>query len=700
MELAIVFSVLKVLITMVLLFRPKRMTLRVLNYPKSSKEQIAKLPYAGCPEHIRKEIRLFNRMRVVMPGVKGIPNLFIKYLGRLYDDPRYLPCFHDAYQRVIYLAAATNLSNLINDDLAKRQLQKNMLYTFVAKNLVKKEVSTRRISDRKFFPYPQMLFHYMNGKVIERDQAVRCFSPSYVTYSDGTRHYVDKELPIECFEVKKSSFTIDIGVDKFACKVTHTADTLYVISEQGSRAIYCPDVKTFGTNLAGSGEGLKVNVTLSTEGKVFVVRGETKQELIAIVSQIRNDNNQIVYLLNEQEKETNFRISKILHSAHLSRFITGEKLQSRFLATQKLIPTLRYKTLVYTLESPSDFFFVIDNFELFARIAETRTNINIVFLYSSLYENMQNLIDAFSDREEAKQLIESGIFIFFIDKAKVSQDIVYYLARMAKSKKQQLISISKPISTNKNIIIEHEVSKSFPVKHSLFLINNAKKSQRTVIHFPIVFESPVYAAKKDGRITVLTASGNSSTYRLPSGAEAITIAGKMSEHDVVTDKILVQIETSLEGHQEKSYEIIKNDGVMGVKQRREAFIGALENIKVSGSPIGEIVARQVIPESDPAFMDGLKLAIRNLDEALFYACFAGREQITEEVYNFILQKIIGLKLAKGKINVQPQIVLTGDFELSFTYKAKPYKFFVRKHKSGFAIKHNEQEFTNFLQVSV
>jgi len=535
------------------------------------------------------------------------------------------------------------------------------------------------------------MFNFLAGQGFAKVAHEGTFSPSYTTHN-RVKNYVDRVLPAECYEVMSGEvFTLPLDIEKLSVKVTHTADTLYVVGEHESRAIYAPNAKGFGTNLAGAGDNL--DVTINGAHKIFIAHGATKQDLVGVIKQIRKQSDNLNYLLTEDEKERHHKISGLLQSSHLSRFITGEKLQERFLATQKLIPTLRYSTLVYNIDKPEDFFRVVDNFDLFSDISRTKTNMNVVFLYSSLIENMQTLIDAFASREDARCLIESGIFIFFIDKVHASQDVVYYLSRMSKSKAGSRFATKQsiPTSTNKSILIEHEVSKSFPIKHSLFLINNSKNCERTVIGFPINFDNPVVVSKKDGKLLAAN-----STYKLPNGAEVITMCGKLKDLEVVTDKVLIQIKAQLEGYQEKKFEIIKNEGAVSLKERRNAFVGALENIKITP----QFFPNKISSEKDNALLDGIKLAVKNLDQSLFSAALAGRDKISEEIYNYILQKIIGIKLTKGKITVTPLIHLTGEFELGFTYMENPYSFKIRKNNSGFAIKHNDQEYNNFLQVSV
>ena len=762
MELAIVLSAFKLVIT-ILILRSRKITLGILNKRLGSHERIARLPVSKLSPKIRKEVRIFNRMRIVCPTTSRIPNQFISYMAALYENPRYVPQFIDAYERVIYLASATTLRDLVQDDFMKKQLEKNALYAFVARNFVKREVSKARLSKsgRIFSAYYQSLFHFLAGERMAKVSDKGRFFPSY-TIADGAKNYVDRYLPVECFEVNGNIFKHELELEKLSCKVTHTSDCIYVVGDGVAIAIYCPNVKSFGTNLAGCGENIEIVVNLGeqkqkfpswTRGagrnvnrriinrrdarvsradgvcdklsssivdsshtpplagypsslrgeldrKVFLVYGATKQETISTVHEIKARGNNLNYLLSREEQERHQKIANILQKAHIARFVTGEKLQQRFLETQRIVPTLRYPTLVYTLNAPSDFFFVVDNFDLFFEIARTKTNINIVFLYSSLHENMQNMIDAFSNREEARHLIERGIFIFFVDKATVSQDVVYYLTRMSKAKSKRMTFPITPTVANKNIIVEYEISKSFPVKHSCFLLNNSKNAQRATLQFPLDFEKPVFILKKDNRLHVTTPHGNESLYTLPNGAEVLTPSGKLKEAEVVADKIVVLVKTSLEGHQEKPIEIIKNEGVMSVKERRQAFLGSLENIKVkSSNALGGILARPVCSEED-CVLDGIKLAVKNLDEGLFYACFAGRDKISETVYAYILRKVIGIKLARGKISVAPIVAITGEFELSFQYKGTPFNFNIRMHKGGFAVKHNGQEYNNFLQVSV
>ena len=410
--------------------------------------RLKKLKYRNFPDNIfqkiNREIAIFNKMKIVLPSTKGLPNLYIKWLGRLHVNPYERANSADPIEKLMYLYAACVLFGKTSDEFRKRQYFKDILYAFGTKKVVNKVIAfglkPLKISNRKLFAIRQPMFKFLQTKFVVREENLR-FANSYAIKTVGAaqiKNYVGTihgtKYSVECFEVDgKYRFTHDFASDKFKSTFSHTSDTFYCTFRNKAVAVVVqgqPRVN-FETNLADKDPNLLLFINVKERAKIFVLESDTKVNVMRLISKLKGTDGKVDYLQAPEQIAQTREIEELAEKAYLSRFVTGEKLKNRQLAAQRLVPTIHIPTLVFDVTDGGELFAAIDFFGHFRAMAAAGMNINVVILYSSQNDVVREFIGAFTSRREAAELVAAGVFLFFIDKIKASNDAVYYLSKMA-----------------------------------------------------------------------------------------------------------------------------------------------------------------------------------------------------------------------------------------------------------------------------
>jgi len=611
---------------------------------------------------INHEIKIFNKLKI---------RHRTNHLDILIKNPNYIER-GDGIEKLFYVVACANLYRFRGNDLCL----KNVLYTFARTKI--KSLRKAKFSKNRYFTYKQVKYKYLNQKIVgEQDFEIgqelkRRNAGNNVTYynDDVTiKNYVDKKLPIDIYEITgRINFTYKIGDDKMQYDISHTADTLYVTGHDYI-AFYVDGRAEFSTTMAGKGDELKI--TIKTENaKIHIIRAKTKKEIISL------KNKEINYQTDFAED-----IEASCNTAMNSHFVTGENLREKFVETQKIIPTLFLPTLVFKIQSTDSFFEIIDRFPIYKKIAECNQNINLVFLYSSQNHEVREIINAFIDRNEAKGLIDIGVFIFFVDTMTASNSVVNLLTLMGECKPKKVVKCSALMHVNN----------TFPVTYKYFVRNDSTRQKKMKVNvvFPL---GGLAVVKKQGNVLAV--------HELKSYAKPYTlkIPFACNINEMICREISLQTDATFAPHEEKEYRIIKNDGVVGRNEKKQMFIGSIEQLSVSATD--SRLARLVdLPVSDGTCknLDLIKRIVSNFDKELF---FKVATEMTIDLWTFVIEKIIGIKLVRGRVQLMPCIQITGDFELNFVYNGKPYNFSVKQKNQGFTINYGEKQFKNFASVEV
>ena len=546
------------------------------------------------------EIGFARKLKLNVPSEKGVPKLYIEYLGKLYVNSKFIPKFESAIERLFYLYAVMNLYTRINSlpdtDLSRRQLIKNAMFVFVTGQLRKKGTRFKKIIAKRFYPSRQNLYKVLSGKsvskVIIRNSApsfkvlankdiinFSCvFQNSYSNYHGKeftVRNYIDTQLPVECYEIKTNcneyKFVLETRKDKMKFSYSQTNDTFFYVCNATKKAhaifVMC-DKKEFGTSLAKRRtSNLEIHLGLSGYAKVFVITGESKQETISVIQQIRDNGGRLDYLLNKDEITKCNCVSKLLEQSYYGRYFFGEDLRKKFLATCKIIPTLHLPTYTYIVESQEDFFDIVDSFPNFKRLADIGISFNIIILYSQQNDIVREIVSAFMNTDEVRILIENGVFVFFVDRITANSDIVYYLCKMneGQNKLTHLNNLQHPISSNPRVLVSSQISGN---TLSIFLNNKSNKEAETSVFIPInlgreiensLFTMPCVVSRNGSKLKILSQkTGHSYTLKLPNSVLVYdNLSRIIEEHEHSCSIVILKLEAKIKAYGEKIIEIKK-----------------------------------------------------------------------------------------------------------------------------------------------
>jgi len=713
MQIAVLLSMILILVFWITrACRPRLMGFACLRAGGVAKDKIVKIERKlgngidSISQNFLREIRIFNKMRLVMPCRHGAPVMYSQFLGRLVLDPRWVVRSKDGIARLLYMCAAVNLYANLDDELVRRQLLKNCLYVFGSRDNIKK---TRKVthSQRKFHTHRQPRFKYIGGQFILARN--RIDKPSY-TFYNSRKHFADKLMPVQCFECKGlgGKFTHFVSRDKFAYNLTHTSDTFYAVGEGKAVGLYVPNKVAFGSSICEKTNDLNIYATTDS-GRYYIIHGKSKQEITGIVGEIKRKRGQLDYLLTTDEAREIAQVETLFAQGWASRFVRGDGLKDKYTTACKYVPTLYLPTLVYSIDQPDDFFAVVDNFPIFKKIAATGNSINVVFMYSSMRDDIHEIIKTFADKQEAKSLISSGVFLFFIDRVKAMDKAVNYLSLMSQVPKKSKIRAKK---NNKKVETTTHIGTSFPLTHTTYVRNTVKSMQTAHIRIPlnvghelhgIQVPMPSICRRVGGNLHVTNVkTGRSASYKLPIGATVIDEFGRVIEDiEIACECVFVTCAVKLAPFEEKVFKIIKGEGGLSRTERKQTFLGNLENIQIKGDArLQRLFTLGLTDTTDEKLTTSLKEAIRDFNPSVFFDLLGCCDLLASDIYALVIERVVGIKLLRGKIQLAPCVAITGNFELCFTYKGTPYNFAVKSKGSGFIVNYGDTEYKNFLQVAV
>jgi len=552
-----------------------------------------------------KEISFARRLKFDIPCERGMPKKYIEYLGKLYINPKYVPTFTSGIERLLYLYAVMNLYTMRGkgrrDEFSKRQLLKNASVVFVISQIRKRETRIKKIVSQRLYTTNQPLYKIMSGKNLSKivvknscpnfniilDKKNINLRPiimsSYINYiSDNisVRHYVDKILPVECYEIKSNSedikFVFKTNKDKMNFSYSQTSDTFFYISnckEKAQAILVLSDKKEFGSSLARrSVKELEVYVDIGGNAKIFVLNASCKPELMTLVQKIRDMGGKLDYLLATKEIISNKSLEKIVENSYNSRYLSGENLRAKYLTTTKNIPTLHLPTHIHIIESQQDFFEIGDGFDKFKKLAQLGVSFNIAVIYSSQNDIVKQIIDAFMNTKDARDLIECGVFLFFIDKITVHSDVVYYLCKMYES--QNLLAMKPnfpnyPMCSNPKFLAS---SQSCGNTLSVFINNKSNREQSSEVFVPLhvgrgvhdsLFVTPCVVSRTGAKLKIAPLrNAHAYTIKLPIGCVVYDnfgniIQDKGGEH--MGDRVILKFTTKVKAYGEKVIDIKKEN---------------------------------------------------------------------------------------------------------------------------------------------
>ena len=456
---AVVFAVFVTLFTFWILF-PRRVV------------HLSKFSLRMFPDKIfvrlNREISIFNKMKIKLPKTRGNADLYIKWLGRLHVNPKEKYVGDDPVEKLLYIYACARLYKMTRDSIVMRQLYKNILYSFIGKRHARFSFKPYKMSKRRVYAIRQPLFKYMHTRFVPRQDNLRagysymtekCTGASIKTY---TAFLKGDKTPIECQHiVGNHRFVRTLSQDKMKSTISHTADTFYCVDKNVCTAVFVADTKrvNFETSLAEQVGVLNVYVKIKDGARIFTIQTRTKGEAQNVIAKIKQQGSPRYLQTPEQIAHTT-AIENLFERAYLSKFTSGEKLFKRMLCASEIVPTIHLPTIVYDITDGEELFPIIDDFDKFHAIAQAGHSLNIVIIYSSQNDVAREFIANYTSQTKATDLINHGVFIFFVDKVRASNDVIYYFSKMFKASQDRIRNITHDQNAKLYIVSRKNVSYS------------------------------------------------------------------------------------------------------------------------------------------------------------------------------------------------------------------------------------------------
>jgi hypothetical protein len=401
-------------------------------------------------------------------------------------------------------------------------------------------------------------------------------------------------------------------------------------------------------------------------------------------------------LLSFTEIEYNKRAEQIISAAYNSKFVAGQNLLQRYNSVEKEIPSMRLLSVVYEITDADVFITVIEEVELYKKIAKLFGGFNIIFLYSGGNDFAAKLVSGFIGRDDIGELYKSNCFMYFIDRVTTSVDTIYFLSRMKiASEQKRAVQNGEIMADSPHIAVNEINGKTYPYTKTVVL-QNADKKQQIVTAAVSVILGGMSVVSCDGKVVTVVGlySHRTDIYKLPQDAKVCI------KNEIITDRIEVIIKTRLSGYEQKKFPIIKNEGVLSPKERKSQFLKSIENICVvsTDAEFSGIFAKNVTEKETPQVLFAVKSAVRNADRKLFISVLSGRNEIGADTWAYLLNKIIGIRNIKNSVQIVPDISITGDFSLSFDYNGQTHNFSIVKNGGGCAINYGSEKGNNFLEI--
>jgi hypothetical protein len=288
--------------------------------------------------------------------------------------------------------------------------------------------------------------------------------------------------------------------------------------------------------------------------------------------------------------------------------------------------------------------------------------------------------------------------MYFVDRVVTSADAIYFLTRMKQAGgRHREIGGGRPAAAEGNIMVNEVTGKSFPWTKTVILQNADMKAQTASVSVPVEFAGRSVISKRGQNVFVTgIRSGRTAVYKLPKDADVA------ADKEIIANRMDIVIKTRLMGFEQKKFPIIKNDGAVSVKERKKGFIKSLEDIRVESADSGfsGIFLLPVTEYESPQILAAVRAAARNADRKLFISILSARSEINADIWEWMVSKIIGVRLLRGNVQIVPDVRMTGDFNLSFVYGGRPYNFNIAQNNGGCSIDYANNRQNNFLQIDL
>ncbi|MCM1404520.1 MAG: hypothetical protein NC133_03425 [Prevotella sp.] len=620
------------------------------------KLRIVRLPLQHIDNaKLRREIKIFNHLCLVLPTVDGVAVAYRAALRALLQNPQQRPST-DPYERLFHGYACNVLAQKVSDEVTKRQLRRNLTFLLApSKKIVKRMAAVWSRQRYQFTTLP--IFKIFNDCYYDPLQpAITADRPWQVVAHGSYLKYYHAAMVVKQYAhaytleaATTQTVTLRVAPDKsdFDCQVSRGVVTCKHLgtSESHTYAVRGEHVR-LATSICAKTDALEIYITWQGQARISLDGGQAQW-------------------LPTAEVATNQRLENLVTAAYQAQFMTGERLRTRYLAAAKIVPSLTGLTRVFAVNSATEFLAVWDNLGDYRRLAQLFHGFSLVFLYSSTSSVVADTVMATVTAQQLAACHAHQLWLYFVDRTVTDPDAWYYLHKLT-----QTGHYVAPAPTPPGL----QVTKTWPYVKTLTVTNTLAQKMTRDLVVPLPFNRFTVVSTNG---TILTAvsllSGRVSTYVLPT---AIHVTGEW-----LTTHVNVPLQVKLAGYETRQFTITRREGNTKTRLTKRDLATALSEIQVrtTDKKLDALFTKSVIDGEDVALLAAVKAAYQNQDRKLLLAALSDRHQITADVWQYLLTQFVGLRVRAGKIYLTPCVNVMGEFNIAFTCQDQKYAFNTRKN---------------------
>ena len=620
------------------------------------KPGIVRLPLQHIDhQKLRHEIKIFNRLCLVLPTVDGVAVAYREQMRALLRDPMYRPG-PDPYERLFYGYACFVLARKIDDEIAQCQLRRNLTFLLApTRKIVKRQAVVW--SRQRYQLHPSPIYKIFNDSYCDPFQpAVTMEQPwQVVTHGSYVKYYnalavVKRYAHAYTLNAQNpQTVTIKVAADKsdFDCVVSRGVVTCkYLPTGESHTFTVRGDKVRLATSICAKTDALEIYVSWQGQAKIGLDGGEARW-------------------LKRAEVAENQRLERLATAAYQAKFITGERLRARYLAAEKLVPSLECLTRVVVLHTADEFLAVWQTLADYRRLAQLFGGFNLVFLYSSASPTVEDVVRTAATTEQITACHGDQLWLYFVDRTTTDADALYYLTKLAGRG-----HYVPPAPTPPGL----QVSKTWPYVKTLTVTNTLPHKMTRDLVVPLLFHRPSVVSANGTILTVVNLStGRTSKYVLP---VPLHLTGEW-----LTTHVNVPLKVKLAGYETRQFTITRRDSQPAGRLTKKDLATALSDIQIrtDDRKLDALFNKSVVDGEDAACLAAVKAAYQNQDRKLLLTALGDRHQVTSDVWQYLLTQFVGLRVRAGKIYLTPCVNVMGEFTITFACQEQKYAFNTKKN---------------------
>ncbi len=599
---------------------------------------------------LRREIKIFNRLCLVLPTVRGVAVAYREQMGALLRNPRHRPS-DDPYERLFYGYACYVLKQKTKDEVLKRQLQRKLLFLLApVRKIVKRQ---NVVLSHHSYQSPLPIYKVFNESYLDPLQpALTAQKPWNIVAAHGSYiKYYHQDLVVKRYEnaytldaKNTQTVTLKVANDKsdFDCQINRGVVTCRHLptGEMHTYAVRGEQVR-LATSICAQTDALEIYLTWQGQVQISLDGGQPRG-------------------LTNAEIENNLRFEHIVTAAYRAKYITGEHLRTRYLAALKIVPSLDKLTRVITIHNVDEFWQAWTMLADYRRIAQIFQGFNLILLYSGASSAVTNVIMLTITPEVVTTCHNDQLWLYLIDRTVTDPDALYIFHKLS-----GVGHYVPPAPTPSGLT----VTKNWPYVKTLTVTNTLPQAMARDLVVPLQFNQLSVVSANGCVLTVVgLISGRINTYVLPAPIHLT--------NEWLTTNVNIPLKVKLAGYETRQFTITRRENQTKSRLTKKDLAMAVSEIQVrtGDKKLDALFTKPVIDNEDVAILAAVKAAYQNQDRKLLLAALSERHQITMDVWQYLLTQLVGLRVRGGKIYLTPCVNIMGEFTLAFTCGNRKYAF--------------------------